>query len=325
MPLDPIARLWSVPAPTETKEHFRKNFRETAGRLSFAGRAQTLGYYAAYYRLPPNPSPPKSHNYLELKMVVSGRCRLLKDEDSCELEAGDLFFLNPRQHYRTLPAGKGECRILLLCFLPSLIGLDDAGLSDADKFRSSPFFEPFSRTDEVFQNVIRVAMVPFRRILSFGFPLVHYFHSVEEPNLLTIKHLFSILLFSIGTEYRRQIPQRRKDHASIPKALAFIRRHLESKLNLEIISKSAGLESHYFSHLFNKTTGVSLTQFINRERAALAAELLQGSDGSVTEIALRTGFRTIGHFNEVFKSVYQITPSGFRKRQRSLDVGKIKA
>ncbi len=72
----------------------------------------------------------------------------------------------------------------------------------------------------------------------------------------------------------------------------------------------------YLGRLFKRQTGESFATYINRKRAASAASLLLKNGNTVAEIAAKTGFSSVNYFNRVFKSLYGVTPTAYREKQR---------
>ncbi|MEO5997068.1 MAG: helix-turn-helix transcriptional regulator [Chitinophagaceae bacterium] len=57
---------------------------------------------------------------------------------------------------------------------------------------------------------------------------------------------------------------------------------------------------------------VAPANHIKSVRLQKAKELLETTDWTVSEIAYKTGFKTISHFTKIFKKQYRILPSAFR-------------
>lgn len=59
-------------------------------------------------------------------------------------------------------------------------------------------------------------------------------------------------------------------------------------------------------------TGQTPSGFINEYRMVQAAELLQKTDASITDIAFQVGYDESSHFTRMFKKVYDVSPSQYR-------------
>ena len=73
------------------------------------------------------------------------------------------------------------------------------------------------------------------------------------------------------------------------------------------------LSTNYLCNLFSSSLGISIHQYIQREKVQVACNLLQHTDRSVSDIALYMGFQTQSNFAAIFKKWKGITPSEYRK------------
>lgn len=101
--------------------------------------------------------------------------------------------------------------------------------------------------------------------------------------------------------------------SQISRAQRFMRTHRHENLSLKIIAKEAGASLYHFGRLFNAYTGETVFDFLRRIRLSSSLRMLEEDmEGSITEIALATGYETPSAFNKAFKSVLKLTPSEFR-------------
>ncbi|MCD8481620.1 MAG: PocR ligand-binding domain-containing protein [Verrucomicrobia bacterium] len=100
---------------------------------------------------------------------------------------------------------------------------------------------------------------------------------------------------------------------TIAKTCAYIRSHYSSDLRLPDLAKRANLSKEHFCSQFHRSTGLRLTEYINRVRIEQALKKLAHSEDSITDIALAVGFQSIPHFNRSFKAMVGKSPRDFRK------------
>ena len=81
--------------------------------------------------------------------------------------------------------------------------------------------------------------------------------------------------------------------------------HLSEQFDIPITSMKA---------CFKGVFGCSIYAYIKSYRMQAATVLLQNSDCSITEIAMKMGYDNPSKFSEVFKKEYEMTPSEFRKK-----------
>lgn len=83
-------------------------------------------------------------------------------------------------------------------------------------------------------------------------------------------------------------------------------------LSPEMIAEHLGISAKYLRSLYKKASGEPLGESINRYRMDQAKRLLEQTEASVQDIALRSGFTNINYFYTLFKKYNGITPNEFR-------------
>ncbi len=84
-------------------------------------------------------------------------------------------------------------------------------------------------------------------------------------------------------------------------------------ITLEQLADIAGYSKYHFSRIFKQYNSMSYLQYINARRTKAAEHLLLDPDISVTEVAMRAGFKSLTTFNRIFKKIKHCTPSDFKK------------
>jgi transcriptional regulator GlxA family with amidase domain len=103
-------------------------------------------------------------------------------------------------------------------------------------------------------------------------------------------------------------------HSSVlRKAQRFIWDNYSRKINLEEISKAAGLSAPYFSTIFNEEMGEKLSRYLNRLRVEKASTLLTETNKPMNLIAELCGFEDQSWFSKVFKSFTGVNPGRYRE------------
>ena len=104
-----------------------------------------------------------------------------------------------------------------------------------------------------------------------------------------------------------------KPSSVIYPAIAYINDHLRDGISMKEMADLCHLSPSYFSRTFNKETGESFVNYINRRKVALAKELLRETNKSITQIAEEAGYINISNFIAVFKRMEGVTPSVYRQ------------
>lgn len=87
-------------------------------------------------------------------------------------------------------------------------------------------------------------------------------------------------------------------------------------LSLEEMSDSLHISRSYISHLFKRTTGQPLMQFISERRIAESKKLLLNTDMKVQEISERLNYSSSTVFCKTFKKIVGKTPNEYRNKNR---------
>jgi transcriptional regulator GlxA family with amidase domain len=83
------------------------------------------------------------------------------------------------------------------------------------------------------------------------------------------------------------------------------------------LARVIGVSEAHFARSFKQAFGVPPHRYLLTRRIERAMSLLRDTDLSVTEIAFRTGWRSLGTFGRIFRDVTGESPGAIRKRARA--------
>lgn len=98
--------------------------------------------------------------------------------------------------------------------------------------------------------------------------------------------------------------------------VSFIRDHCEVA-SIQLIARKFGYSENYCTQYIKAHTGRTATALIADARVTRAEVLLSSSEMSVQAIARAVGYKSVGHFNELFRSYHGMTPGDYRKLSRT--------
>jgi AraC family transcriptional regulator of adaptative response/methylated-DNA-[protein]-cysteine methyltransferase len=100
---------------------------------------------------------------------------------------------------------------------------------------------------------------------------------------------------------------------TVERAVRLIRAGALDNAPVDALAARLGVGARHLSRLFDKHLGASPAQIAKTARVQRAKRLLDNTDLPMTEIASRSGFRSLRRFNAVFSEVYKRPPTGIRR------------
>ena len=95
--------------------------------------------------------------------------------------------------------------------------------------------------------------------------------------------------------------------------------HIDRKFNWsDILSEEMHFEYNYLSNLFSAVEGITLEQYIIRQKIEKVKELLFYDELNLSEIANKLGYSSVAHLSGQFKKVTGLTPTELKK-SREID------
>jgi AraC family transcriptional regulator len=89
---------------------------------------------------------------------------------------------------------------------------------------------------------------------------------------------------------------------------------LQLKVNWSnILSEALHYDYNYLSNLFSSVEGITLEQYIIRQKIEKVKELLFYDELTLSEIANRLGYSSVAHLSSQFKKITGFTPSELKK------------
>ena len=120
-------------------------------------------------------------------------------------------------------------------------------------------------------------------------------------------------------DYVQRVRQSKSDSSlslQIRNACDYISLHIREKLSMDVLAKEAGYTEYYFSHKFKQEMGVSVADYIRREKVRQAKLLLSGTKMNIQEISDELNFGSRSYFSSTFQKEAGMSPSEYRERNR---------
>lgn len=106
------------------------------------------------------------------------------------------------------------------------------------------------------------------------------------------------------------------DDARLWKMIDFLQTNFQKKFVLDDLCDYVNLSRSACCRYFRRMMNMSISEYILEYRLSQAIFLLDNTDGSITEVALQTGFSTTSYFISIFKKKMLLTPYEYKIRNK---------
>lgn len=247
------------------------------------------------------------HDHLEWIIITRGSYRVQVGSQFHDLYDGDMVFVNAKQIHSAFPESK-ESELYAIVFNEAL--LRNSGLDNTEKKYILPLL-----TNDLRIPTYYLADQPESLLIQECLKkiIANYVNKPFGYELLVKSHLFE----SLGHAFNlAEVPSNRRDKKSkgvIDPVLLHLSHHFHEPLSIEEAAKICCISPNYFCHVFKKSTGKTLTEYINMLRIHEAERLLRTNSYTIQQIAHVVGYTNLTYFGRVFKKFKNATPSEFIK------------
>lgn len=255
------------------------------------------------------PETAHMHEFVEIVYILSGRGTQRIDNTDYEVSGGDLLFINCGQVHSFESAKGSELVYYNLLINPELISTSIVNNNNFFDIMLLTAFEDIRKISSPKQFVSFAGNEKIRIESILSEMENEYNGSMIKSEFVLIGYVTVILayisrkVFGAGEE---------SDINVMGDILKYIEEHISEKLSLEELSKKSFYSPKYFSRLFKSSCGISITEYIQRERIKLGARLLCETNYTVDEIAHMVGYSTSVHFYRYFAKYKGMTPNRYR-------------
>ena len=99
----------------------------------------------------------------------------------------------------------------------------------------------------------------------------------------------------------------------VQQAVAYIDSHLFTDLRVTDVAESVNIALAYLQRIFKQTLGMTIVEYINRQRIEQSKRLLMFTDDPIVDVAIASGFNSRQHFFRVFSGMVGMSPQQYRK------------
>lgn len=242
----------------------------------------------------------------EFLLVEKGRGTLFLMNSVVPVASGDMICINPfEEHSLTVdPAG-----VAFRCFR---IIFDISALGTADD-PCRTFFEGIRLCR--FISLPEWLMRRFQTVAAMD-------KNADGKELIIRSLLLGIISYCVETAQYERFSQlsgtESRKLSAIDNALHFIRENYSENLSLKSILELTNYSKSHFIRLFKESTGMNVSEYINKYRIEKSCLDLLYTNNNITEIATANGFNNIQYFSRKFKEYMKCTPKQYQKKRKKL-------
>lgn len=235
------------------------------------------------------------HEDIELLYVVNGKGTIICDGVRYSVANGDLFLIFPNQVHHHTEYIDGD--YILLIIKPSqLLSYTNIFFDTEPNY---PILNIKEGKDDNILFLLKTALYEYNR---------DGYSTIIEGYITT---MFGKLLPHF------EIKKKGVSQSKVMQILNFCSKNYKEPLTVDDVANALSISRSTVSHTFSGQLKIGFCNYINMLRLVDAREFLRKTDMSITEIAQSVGFETIRTFNRAFLKERGISPSQYRKNQKS--------
>jgi AraC family transcriptional regulator len=102
-------------------------------------------------------------------------------------------------------------------------------------------------------------------------------------------------------------------YSRVSKAKEILDEHFAEQIEMSVLAASVALSEFHFYRTFKQAYGISPNQYQIQRRLEDSKAKLEKGQGSVSEIALASGFSDVQSFSKSFRKMFLVSPGNFKK------------
>ncbi len=254
------------------------------------------------------------HDSYEIFMALSSNILYHIEGNAYSLNKGDVVITNEKEIHKPLISHNGKYERQFIQFSPSIF---------------THFFSDTYNPLKIFEN----RQLGQNNKITFSNPkenaAIEIFAEIEmlsksqsQKNQIIIKTLLIKLLTELEDRYQASLPSARKikkQDERIEAVIDDLNNNYNKPFCLDAISRNHFMDKYYLCHLFKKTTGFTLVEYLQSKRIQSAKMLISQGIG-IMEAARLSGFSEYSNFYKTFSQLVKMPPKKYRDHLMSAKI-----
>ena len=250
------------------------------------------------------------HHSLEINYVLRGSGRYEIGTQTYPVQPGDLFIINDLEYHQAINES-GDLLLMVMVFDSELVL---SGGEDYELIRAFYEWKTDFKHRIAASSTIVADIAPLLRELEAEWKnkQVGYRMVVRAQLLKLLAMLYRGFERTEG--YAQSICRFQNGYVRLAPAIALMDNAFREPITLEQLAQSVHMNRNYFSTLFTKLMGCTVSDYLMRRRLKHAATLLLTTDSSILSTAMDSGFRNVSYFNRAFRRQFGLSPGRYRRQ-----------
>lgn len=237
--------------------------------------------------------------FVELILILSGRCSYLIGSRAYEVQAGDLVVYNSGALHDE--SNWSESGISTYCL--AIDGLAPDGLRPNALLPDDAV--PVFHCGAIFPELTTMCELIRHSLREGGICAEGCAQLLSEALLTRILPLIT---------HKKDVPAAEPESVLGARIKAYLDRHYAEDIGMPEISEALHMSAPYLTHVFKSMSGYSPMKYLLRRRIGEAQTLLETTGLSISEIGERVGYETTSYFSAQFTKYVGVSPKAYRKR-----------
>lgn len=249
-------------------------------------------------------------DFSELVVVLEGSATHQVDDEEFGIGKGDVFVINRGTSHGYVNLNNFKICNIMFDYDYMFSGAADIRASSG--FHALFVVEPSVR-DRRFRSRLRLSDEELGRV-GETLKLMSEEYAFRKTGYISfLKAEFMKLAIFLSRRYERFETALDRSLFGIARAAAGMEADFAEEFPVGRMAELAGMSVRHFTRVFTDTYGIPPSKYLEKIRMNKAKILLQSSAMTITEIAFACGFSDNNYFTRRFKTLFQITPSQYRR------------
>lgn len=244
------------------------------------------------------------HEYYEFLYFISGEATYMVEDTEYSASAGDLFITRPHElHAIVFKSGVKYVRKFFQISSALLSNIEIDLLKFIDVRPLGEF------------NKIEKAVVEEHNLKKYFEDMEYYVvNRLPESDIMIRTYViqFLVKLNEIFADMGSSVSLERSSNEKVDKLISYINENIADDVSLDKLAEISYINKYYMCHMFKDNVGLSIKEYINTRRIAMAKKLLSTGE-DFTTICFKCGFNDYSTFYKTFKKFTGMSPRKFLK------------